>query len=557
MRVGELFAAVSRSRVRIAPTLSAKLIVLLVPSMICFFGLLGYLNIRFERQHLEKTTLASAERVSDVIKRNAAYYMLRNERDGLYHLITEIGSEPGVVRIRIINQEGRISFSSDSKETDTFVNKQTEACFACHSQSQPLTHLDRPDRFRTYKVANGQRVLGIINPIENSPDCSTADCHAHPGSQKILGVLDTNLSLAATDASLAEATRQTLLYTFLAVLATCSLIPLFIWKVVHGRLKALEFGTERIASGELGYQLSIDTRDELARVAASFNAMSSDLRDARAEIDRGTRKLEQRVEEKTRELNRAHEQMLRVEKMASIGKLAAVVAHEINNPLAGILTYAKLLNKQFTRGKDVDQAEVVSSLGLIEHESRRCGEIVRNLMTFARSTPMNYEPTDLNTVVDRCVQLVHHKLQLANVELHLELASDLPPVPCDPAQIEQVIVSLAMNAIDAMPNGGDLTIRTRRLADAPEVQIEVEDNGSGIPVELLPNLFEPFFTTKERGHGLGLGLAISRNIVERHQGKIQVDSAPGRGSLFSVTLPVKAANAAAPEESLAGAERRS
>jgi len=519
-------------------SLSAKLIVLLIPPMILLFGLLGYLNIRLHRQQLEKNTLASAERVSDVIKRDASYYMLRNERDGLYHLITEIGNEPGMVRIRIINQEGRISFSSDSTETNTFVDKRTEACYGCHSQSQPLTHLDRPDRFRTYLLPSGERALGIINPIENSPSCSTAACHAHPATQKILGVLDTNLSLKATDANLAEVRRQMVVYTVLVLLVTSALIALFIWKVVHGPLKALKEGTEHVASGDLGYQLPIETSDELAGLADSFNTMIRQLRDAQAEIEAANKGLEGRVAQKTLELNRAYEQMLQVEKMASIGKLAAVVAHEINNPLAGILTYAKLLKKQYAREGGEKQAETLSSLDLIEQESRRCGEILRNLMTFARSNPMNYEPADLNAVVDRSVRLVHHQLELGGVELHLDLALDLTPVRCDPAQIEQVVVSLMMNAIDAMRGGGNLTLRTRRTPDSSAVQIQVQDNGVGIPADLLPNLFEPFFTTKERGHGLGLGLAISRNIVERHQGRIEVASEPGRGSLFNITLPV-------------------
>jgi two-component system, NtrC family, sensor kinase len=539
-------AAGGEMRVHKLRSLSAKLIMLLVPPMILFLGLLGYLDIRLHRQQLEKNTLASAERVSDVIKRNASYYMLRNERDGLYHLINEIGNEPGVVRIRIINQQGRISFSSDTKETSTFVDKRTEACYGCHSQSQPLTHLDRPDRFRIYRLPTGERALGIINPIENSPACSNTACHAHPRNQKILGVLDTNLSLKATDANLAQATRQMVLYTVLALLVTSALIPLFIWKVVHGPLKALKKGTEHLASGDLGYQLPIETSDELAGVATSFNTMSRQLRDAQAEIDAAQKKLEERIAQKTSELNRAHDQMLRVEKMASIGKLSAVVAHEINNPLAGILTYAKLLKKQCARGEagegSTKREEILSSLELIEQESRRCGEILKNLMTFARSTPMNYEPADLNAVIDRSVRLVQHQLQLSGNELHLDLAAGLEPVRCDPAQIEQVIVSLIMNAIDAMPAGGNLILRTRLLAGSSRVQIQVQDNGVGISPELLPNLFEPFFTTKERGHGLGLGLAISRNIVERHQGKIDVVSEPGHGSLFTVTLPVNGAS---------------
>ncbi len=519
-------------------SLSAKLIVLLLASMMLFFGLLGYLNIRLQRHHLEASTLASAERVSDVIKRNASYYMLRNQRDGLYHLITQIGAEPGIVRIRILNQEGRVSFSSDPTEINRLVDKTTEACYACHSQSAPLTHLTRPDRFRIYRLPGGERALGIINPIENSPACATAECHAHPANQKILGVLDTNLSLAATDASLAQATRQTLLYTLLAVLAVSSLIPIFVWQVVHGPLKALKTGTERVASGELGYQLAIRSGDELGDLAASFNTMSRQLYDAREEINAGTRTLEARVEQKTRELNRAHEQVLRSEKMASIGKLAAVVAHEINNPLAGILTYAKLLKKYFAQTAGTHGEEISASLDLIESESRRCGDIVKNLMTFARSTPMNYEPVDLNAVIDRCLRLVQHQLQLAAIELHLDLETDLPLVRGDPAQTEQVLLALIMNAVDAMPGGGNLSVHTRRVASSPEVQFQVQDDGVGIPPDILPNLFEPFFTTKEQGHGLGLGLAISHSIIERHRGRIEVASEPGRGAVFTVTLPV-------------------
>jgi len=266
--------------------------------------------------------------------------------------------------------------------------------------------------------------------------------------------------------------------------------------------------------------------------------MSSQLREAREEINGWTRTLETRVEEKTGELNRAHEEMLRVERMASIGKLAAVVAHEINNPLAGILVYAKLLKKRFSQQKEA-QGEVLSSLDLIESESRRCGEIVKNLMTFARAGSMSYEPADLNGVIGRCVRLVQHKLELANIELQLALAPGLPSVHCDAGQIEQVILALVMNAIDAMPNGGNLTLRTRQSSDS-EIQIEVRDDGVGIPPEVLSNLFEPFFTTKERGRGLGLGLAISRTIIERHLGRIDVASAPGRGSTFTITLPVAA-----------------
>jgi len=501
-------------------------------------GLLGYLNIRLHRQHLEQVTLASADRVSNVIKQNASYYMLRNEREGLYHLIHDIGSEPGVVRIRIMNQEGRISFSSDPKETNTLVDKRTEACYACHTQSRPLTRLNRPDRFRTYKLASGERVLGIINPIENSRACSTADCHYHPVNQEILGVLDTNLSLASADADMAQSTRQTILYTVLAVIIICSLSGLFVWRFVRVPLNALKAGTERLGSGELGYQLEVNSDDEVADLARSFNTMSSQLRHASEEIDTWTKTLEVRVEEKTRELNTAHEQMLRVEKMATIGKLSAVVAHEINNPLAGILTYAKLLKKRFS-GKDEAQKEIFDTLDIIESESRRCGEIVKNLMTFARTAPMSYDLSNLNDIIRRCVKLVQHQLDLGAIELQLDLANDLPNARCDAAQIAQVILALMMNAIEAMPRGGVLTVDTRLSSDGTNEVIEVRDNGVGMPPDVVAHIFEPFFTTKETAHSLGLGLAICHSIIERHRGEIRVQSEPGRGAMFTILLPLR------------------
>ncbi len=513
-------------------SVSTRLVILLVVSMTCVFGLLGYLNIRLHRQHLEQTTLASAERLSDVIKRNATYSMLHNERDSLRQMISDMANERGIVRVRIINAEGRISFSSDPSEVGQLADGRGIAPLGTGSPSAPL---DLRERFRTYQLASGERALGVVNPIENSAQCASAQCHAHPPDQRVLGVLDTNISLRAADASLAESTRQVLLSTLLAVVAIAALSAVFVWRVVHEPLAALKAGTERLGSGELGFQVQVGQAGELADVAQAFNIMSRQLREAHEEINAWARTLEARVEQKTRELSSAQEEMLRVERMASIGKLAAVVAHEINNPLAGILTYAKLLKKRFA-GKD---DELYSTLDLMESESRRCGEIVKNLMTFARKTSMNYEESDLNDVIARCVRLVQHKLELANIGLRRESAPDLPRVWCDAGQIEQVVLALVVNAIDAMPNGGTLTLRTRRKGDA-EVQLEVRDDGIGMPPEVLANLFEPFFTTKERGRGLGLGLATSRSIVERHEGTIEASSAPGSGTVLTITLPIRA-----------------
>jgi two-component system NtrC family sensor kinase len=525
---------------RLRHSLGGKLITLLVMALVATFVLFGYLNIRLHRQHLETATLASAERVSDVIRRSTSYYMLRNDRQALYHMMRTIADEPGMVRVRVFDQEGRISYSSDPSEISRTVDKNAEACYGCHAQSQPLSRLNRPDRFRVYRASTGERVLGIVTPLENQPSCSNAECHAHPASQQILGVLDTSLSLARTDTQLAQDSRRMAAYTVLTLVFIALLCALFVWKVVETPLKQLNAATGHLADGKLGFQIPTSSKDELGDLARSFNTMSRQLHAANEEVVSWTRTLEERVEQKTQELQTAHNQMLHAETMVSIGKMAAVVAHEINNPLSGILTYAKLLRKWLGQGETAGKRRQESEecLDLIARESRRCGDLVKNLLAFSRSAPMNPAPSDLNTVVDQLLKLVAHKLEITGIQLQLDLAPDLPPVYCDAAQIEQVLLALVTNAVDAMPRGGNLWLRTRFLNDSGQTEIQVRDDGAGIPPEILPRIFEPFMTTKETGKGVGLGLAVSHSIIEAHRGTITVQSEVGRGTTFTVTLPM-------------------
>lgn len=524
---------------RLTPTLTAKLNVLLLGAMVAIFALLGYLNVRLHRQHLEQNTLLSAERISDVIRRSTTYDMLRNDREGLYHTMQTMADQPGITRVRIFDQEGRITYSTDTSEVNQLVDKGGEACYGCHSKSLPLAHLNRPDRFRIYRIPNGPRVLGIITPIENQPACANASCHAHPESQRILGVLDTNLSLAATDAQLAQSTKRMLAYLFFALVTVGALSWLFVWRVVGKPIQRLKRATERLSQGELGYQIDIRSHDEVGDLALSFNSMSSRLRAANEDIVAWAQTLEDRVDQKTAELRRAHDHMLHVEKMASIGKMAAVVAHEVNNPLSGILTYAKLLRKWTASGQVAREKrdEAVECLELIASESRRCGELIKNLLTLSRTAPMNLELIDFHAVIDRCLLLMRNPLQLGGIQVQLDLPESLPRIKCDPAQMEQVFLALITNAMDAMPHGGNLWLQAQFHEQEDEIEIRVRDDGTGIPSDVLPKLFEPFFTTKDSGHGVGLGLAISRGIVERHGGHIEVQSAPATGTTFTVTLP--------------------
>ena len=524
--------------------LAVKLAVCLVVSTGVLFGLFGYWNLRLQRQHSEEMVLQSADRISDVIQRSTRYQMLRNDRDALYESIRTIGTEPGIRRVRIFNEEGRISFSTDPDEVGRLVDKQAESCFACHAQEAPLTKLDRPDRARIFTDAAGRRTLGVIRPIENEPACANAACHAHPPERRILGVIDTDLSLDPVDAQLAERQQQLAGFTLLAMVLASLVSVAFVWVVVHRPVKELKAGTQAMAAGNLDHRLEVRSADELGELAASFNKMAADLSRARQELTGWARTLEDRVEQKTSELQQAHSHLVRSEKMAALGKLAATIAHEVNNPLAGILTYARLCLKQLDSPEVTPEkrAEVLAQLRIIERESRRCGEIMRNLLSFARQAPPRREPAELNALVERTLALVRHELELRGIELTTRLADGLPPVACDANQIQQVLLALAVNALEAMPRGGRLTLKTGAVSESV-LEVRVRDTGVGIPREALPHIFEPFFTTKEDQHRTGLGLAVARSIVEQHGGSLEVASTPGRGTEFVVRLPLQPAEA--------------
>ena len=329
--------------------------------------------------------------------------------------------------------------------------------------------------------------------------------------------------------------RNRVMATFAGLAALCTLVLLGLLTIIARQitrpLAVMVEATDKIAGGDLSHRVEIDLKDEIGQLAGSFNRMIDDLHAAQEDLTQWGRTLERRVDERTRELRDTQDQLIQSEKLASLGKMAAGVAHEINNPLTSILINAHLLLERCG-----DEEDVRENLTLIADETTRCAQIVKGLLDFARLTPSRAAPTDINDVVERTIQLLEKQASVRNVRIEKNLDRALPAIDLDKSKIQQVFSNLAINAIEAMPEGGALVAATRLSRDGTHIEIVFTDTGVGIPKENIPKLFDPFFTTKS--FGTGLGLAVSYGIIRQRGGTILVRSEVGKGSVFTVRIPL-------------------
>jgi len=486
--------------------ISHQLIVAVALTAAVIFGLFSNLLITSHQRSMVTVMEGYADESAETIQRSTRFAMLQNQPDEVRQIIDAIGRQENILGIRILNKDGRVIYSPDKKSIGTMVDKQAEACYVCHATDAPLERPDRTSRTRFFNNA-----LGIIKPIYNEPSCSEAACHAHPPDQAVLGVLDITLDLAGTERHMAEERGKALITIGGAILSISFLIWLIIYQLVGKPVAKLMKATDAVAAGDLDYRIEVKRNDELGKLQHSFNDM-------------------------TRKIAETESQLYQSNKLASVGQLAAGIAHEINNPLTGILTFSSLLLNQ----TDQDPA-VREDLETIVRETKRCRDIVKGLLDFSRQVPPRKTNSDINSIVNQALAIVDHELDVANIQVTRGLLEELPTVRVDANQMVQVLINLLVNASLAIgpKKGGEIFVGTdlKKIEGKSHIEIKVADNGCGIPSQNLQKVFEPFFTTRDTG-GTGLGLAVAWGIVKEHGGTISVDSQPRRGTTFTVHLPV-------------------
>lgn len=416
-----------------------RLIFVVALTSLIIIGVFAYFNVKSQSSSLISEVERHANQLAETVISSTRYDMMLNQRERIQQTINSIGTQPQIRDVRIINKVGEIIYSSDSTSINKMVDKKAESCYACHAEDKPLEQISITERTRIFRVhPDSNRVIGIISPIYNEKSCWQSDCHAHPKDQKVLGVLDVSISLADVDRKILKSEWEVVIFALVAIIAVGLLIGYFVRKWVSLPVNELLAGTQQVSAGNLNYTIKDLGDNEIGKLGKSFNNM-------------------------TKKLSEARMQLFQSDKMASLGRLAAGVAHEINNPLTGVLTYSSFLLK-----RTKDNPELQEDLKVIVRETLRSREIVKSLLDFARQSVPKKSSADINEIIDKAISVIENQLTLNKVKVIKQTEPNLPNLIVDANQMQQVFINLFVNASDAMEkNGGTITIKSQRISLSP------------------------------------------------------------------------------------------
>ena len=518
-------------RLRLTTKFTLVTSAVLITAMVLF----TYFGIGSLERIILDEAVKDIDNLSETILRTTYHQMLEDDRERVYQAIEEVGFQKGVRQIRLIDKDGVIRYSTLEREIGTEVDKSGASCNMCHGKhgDSPLVAVSSMRRSRNFIDSDGEEVIGMARGIYNQPTCSIAACHIHPPGAQLLGVLDVTVSMKEMTGQIGGFRRQMILSTFGLLFALALSLAFVTGRFVHRPVRDLLAHTRRLTSGDLEGRIEPLARDELGELEVAFNEMTGSLRQAQRELRELASSLETKVEQRTREIQDIQGHLARSEKLASLGELVAGIAHEINNPLTGIMVFASMILEDGRLPQDMR-----NDMEVINRETERCSGIVRRLLEFSRETLPHKAPELINHLLDNTLHLLENQATFHDIDIARHYASDLPPILVDGNQICQVFMNILLNAAQAMPGGGSLALATELSEDGEYLAVRFSDTGSGIPENDLKRIFDPFFTTKEEG-GTGLGLSVSYGIVENHGGKIAVDSLVGTGTTFTVLLPLQ------------------
>ena len=539
--------SIFRKYVQLRSSIYGRVVFIIVVSSVFLFVSFSIIFRSVNEEYLNTVIRQNGNNIGSIVGGSLYHSMLENDKSTLQNTLDIINIMPGIDEVNMYDNRDNLVYTSIPSDTNN--NHSNPNCISCHSNLKTLF----PGKGRQYKIIsvnsdckmnqndNYGRHLLIKMPILNEKSCYESSCHAHKASDEILGSLIIKIPLADLDTAVQKSSTEFFLLAILTTLFLVGFLIFFTRRRIKNPLNALVKASIAVANGDKSTRLEIksDQLDDMKMVSQAFNDMLDNLQSATNELENWSQQLEYKVQKKSEELSAAQNEMIHIERLASLGKLSSSVAHEINNPLSGILIYTKLIYKQLSN-PDLYASKrdsMLKHLKLIENEAKRCGDIVKGLLEFSKKDQEDFEPRHLHEILQETYELMSHPIKIANIHFYTDFSATSDLIYCSPNQIKQACVAMLVNSSEAVHENGEIIIRTLNPAD-DSIRFDITDNGIGISADDIPHVFEPFFSTKQSASGIGLGLAIVHGIMQTHNSKIQVRSEPGHGTTFSFTLPL-------------------
>lgn len=499
-------------------------------------------------KYLNTVIRQSGNNIGSIVEGALYHSMLTNDKSELQSTLDIINTMSGIDQVNMYNHQDSLVYSTVSFDTTC---QSDPNCIGCHVSFKSMF----PAKEKSYRIintdseccmnkdrdGNGYRHLLIRSPIFNEKSCYVSACHAHHETEEVLGSLIIKIPLKDLDTSVKESSTNFFLLAIFTTILLVSFLIMFTRKKIKHPLNAIIVASEAVARGDKSTRLEIkpDLLDDMRMVSLAFNNMLDNLSTVNKELENWSHQLEYKVQRKSEELSEIQSELIHVERIASLGKLSSSVAHEINNPLSGVLTYTKLVQKQLGKSNLEDKAkeQILKYLKVIEMETKRCGDIVKGLLDFSRKDQQNFEYKHFHSILQETYDLIAHQMKMTDISLYTEYSAKSDLIYCSENQIKQACVAILVNASEAVSENGEILMKTTN-PDQDHIRLDIYDNGVGIAPEDISHIFEPFFSAKQNTSGIGLGLAIVHGIVQSHKGKIEVDSELGRSTTISIILPL-------------------
>lgn len=532
--------------IRFRSSIYGRVVYIITILSLILFASFGVIFRSVNEEYMKTVIRQNGNNIGYLVEGSLYRSMLENDKSALQSTLDIINTMPSIDEVNMYDSHNNLAYTSFSSDTNSHSNPD---CISCHSNLESMF----PKKEKSYRIIdvksecsmnqndNNHRHLLIRSPILNERSCYTSSCHAHSQSDEVLGSLIIKIPLKDLDSAVSTSSTEFYLLATLTTLLLIFFLIFFTSKVIKKPLYAIVKASQAVANGDKNTRLEIKPNqlDDMRLVSQAFNEMLDNLESANNELQNWSQQLEYKVQKKTEELGAAQSELIHIERIASLGKLSLSVAHEINNPLSGILIYTKLVYKQLSnQNLDPIKKEIMlRQLLLIENETKRCGNIVKGLLDFSRKDQDDFEPKHIHEVLRETYDLMIHPMKIANIIFFTDFTAKSDLIYCSPNQIKQACIAILVNASEAIKENGEVIIKTSTL-DEDVLRIEVIDNGIGIAKEDIPHIFEPFFSTKQDASGIGLGLPIVHGIVQNHKGKLQVKSESGQGTIISILLPL-------------------